>query len=191
MNENKTRIIEKALELFIEHGFNGVSLSDIQHACGISKGAFYYYFTSKEECFGDCVRRFLSEVRGGTNNSKTSAETLKDFIAEESDKMQARTNNYMFMDRISFFNEARKIMPDFMEYTNAVSKKESKIWETIIEKAIKNGEISEQCRTEETAKLFIYYADGALLNASISANMKTFCTEVKKGWENIYNMLCK
>ncbi len=191
MNENKARIIEKALALFIERGFNGVSLTDIQKAAGISRGAFYYYFTSKEECFGDCVRSFLSEVRGGAGGKRTRAATLKEFIAEELEKMAARAGSYRLMDRISFFNEARKIIPGFSEYINVISEKESEIWERVIEKAVKDGEISFLIPYGETARLFIYHADGALLNASISGDMEKFYSRVKKGWENIYNMLKK
>lgn len=48
MTKRKVLIIEKASELFAENGFEATSVQDITDACGISKGAFYLSFKSKE-----------------------------------------------------------------------------------------------------------------------------------------------
>ena len=48
MTKRKVLIIEKASELFAENGFDATSVQDITDACGISKGAFYLSFKSKE-----------------------------------------------------------------------------------------------------------------------------------------------
>ncbi|MFS8629945.1 MAG: TetR/AcrR family transcriptional regulator, partial [Bacillales bacterium] len=42
-------IMERALELFAENGFEATSVQQITERCGISKGAFYLYFKSKDE----------------------------------------------------------------------------------------------------------------------------------------------
>ncbi|MDY0404308.1 TetR/AcrR family transcriptional regulator [Virgibacillus sp. 179-BFC.A HS] len=50
MNGNKRQeIIETAIKLSAENGFGNTSVQDIVNHCGISKGAFYNYFSSKEE----------------------------------------------------------------------------------------------------------------------------------------------
>ncbi|OLN22213.1 TetR family transcriptional regulator [Domibacillus antri] len=48
MNEKEKLIIEQAMKLFAEKGFNATSIQEIATACGISKGAFYLHFKSKE-----------------------------------------------------------------------------------------------------------------------------------------------
>lgn len=48
MTKRPILIIEKASELFAENGFDATSVQDITDACGISKGAFYLSFKSKE-----------------------------------------------------------------------------------------------------------------------------------------------
>lgn len=45
----KSEIIKKAFELFMERGFENVSVNDIVEALGISKGGFYHHFKSKDE----------------------------------------------------------------------------------------------------------------------------------------------
>jgi AcrR family transcriptional regulator len=47
--ETRSRILTAAGNLFSSHGYCGTSLDDIVTAAGITKGAFYHYFKSKEE----------------------------------------------------------------------------------------------------------------------------------------------
>jgi AcrR family transcriptional regulator len=42
-------ILDAAAEVFDERGFNGASLSDILTKAGVTKGALYFHFSSKEE----------------------------------------------------------------------------------------------------------------------------------------------
>lgn len=47
-DETRSRILEVALELFRQRGFEETTMRDIASACGIALGATYYYFGSKE-----------------------------------------------------------------------------------------------------------------------------------------------
>lgn len=49
MKQRKKEIIECAIKLFAEKGYQSTSVQDIVSKYGISKGAFYNYFSSKEE----------------------------------------------------------------------------------------------------------------------------------------------
>jgi AcrR family transcriptional regulator len=51
MRAERTRsvIIETAALAFAMHGYDGVSLNDLVAASGVSKGAFYFHFSSKED----------------------------------------------------------------------------------------------------------------------------------------------
>lgn len=51
MNEKKKKIIDVSLQLFTEKGFRTTSIQDIIEHANISKGTFYNYFSSKNECF--------------------------------------------------------------------------------------------------------------------------------------------
>jgi AcrR family transcriptional regulator len=49
--DTRQRILDVALDLFTEHGYDGTSLREIADQLGISKAALYYYFQSKEDIF--------------------------------------------------------------------------------------------------------------------------------------------
>jgi AcrR family transcriptional regulator len=45
----RNRILDAALDLFIEHGYDGTSLREVAGALGVTKAAIYYYFASKDD----------------------------------------------------------------------------------------------------------------------------------------------
>lgn len=59
--EKKKIIMEKALELFAEKGFSTTSVQEITERSGISKGAFYLSFKSKDELILALIHKFLQE----------------------------------------------------------------------------------------------------------------------------------
>lgn len=44
----KSEIVRIALSLFHKQGYNATSMNDLAEACGLKKGSFYHYFSSKE-----------------------------------------------------------------------------------------------------------------------------------------------
>lgn len=56
----KQLIMEKALELFAENGFEATSVQQITERCGISKGAFYLHFKSKDELIHSLIDQFMN-----------------------------------------------------------------------------------------------------------------------------------
>ncbi|MBS4189929.1 TetR/AcrR family transcriptional regulator [Bacillus sp. FJAT-49705] len=57
----KQLIMEKALELFAKQGFEATSVQQITEHCGISKGAFYLSFKSKDELILALIDHFMMQ----------------------------------------------------------------------------------------------------------------------------------
>ena len=68
MGDTKERIVQTALELFAQKGYEAVSVSDIAGALGLTKGALYRHFESKGAIFDSILRRMeqqdAQEARG-------------------------------------------------------------------------------------------------------------------------------
>ncbi|QCJ44330.1 TetR/AcrR family transcriptional regulator [Bacillus sp. S3] len=58
----KQLIMEKALELFAKQGFEATSVQQITDHCGISKGAFYLSFKSKDELIIALIDHFMMQI---------------------------------------------------------------------------------------------------------------------------------
>lgn len=60
--ERKAEIIEAALALFMEHGYEGTSVSMIVSRVGVAQGLFYYYFKSKEDVFEAAMEYYTDKL---------------------------------------------------------------------------------------------------------------------------------
>jgi AcrR family transcriptional regulator len=55
MNNKKRKVADMALKLFIEKGIQQTSIQEIIEKANISKGTFYNYFSSKNDCVADIL----------------------------------------------------------------------------------------------------------------------------------------
>lgn len=58
----KQQILDAALQLFAEKGIEATSVQHITQAAGISKGAFYLSFPSKESLIKEIIDSFMKEI---------------------------------------------------------------------------------------------------------------------------------
>ncbi|MFN8374532.1 MAG: helix-turn-helix domain-containing protein [Anaerolineae bacterium] len=58
----KTRILDAAERLMIRYGYSKTTISDIAQEAGISKGAVYLHYASKEALFEDLLLRASTQV---------------------------------------------------------------------------------------------------------------------------------
>src|SRR5437868_10058752 len=58
----KEALIAAARAEFARKGLRGARIEDITAACGLSKGAFYLHFKSKEALFGELVASFRARM---------------------------------------------------------------------------------------------------------------------------------
>ena len=63
----RERILAASLELFVDRGFDGTTISDIERAVGLAAGtgSFYRHFRSKEDVFVASVQRSATEYIEG------------------------------------------------------------------------------------------------------------------------------
>src|SRR3954451_11394869 len=60
--QNRQKVIDVASRLFREHGFDGIGLKDLMEGAGLTQGAFYKQFASKEDLAAQASRRALESA---------------------------------------------------------------------------------------------------------------------------------
>ncbi|MGU3472859.1 TetR/AcrR family transcriptional regulator [Paenibacillus sp. D51F] len=60
--EKRASILDAALDCFVEKGFLATSVDDIVRSSGMSKGALYGYFSSKEEMYIELAHSRMDEM---------------------------------------------------------------------------------------------------------------------------------
>ena len=79
----RERILAAAERLFAEHGFGGVSMPTIAEASGITAGAIYKHFDSKDDLFFEVVRRTVQSAPApmAAAEGESDAALLARFVA--------------------------------------------------------------------------------------------------------------
>ena len=115
--ETRTKITDAAIKLFSNAGYNKASVDEICAEAGISKGAFYHHFKSKQELF-------LALMDGWLNAIDSAIEASKDLSAPET--FMQMTTAFPFI-----FETAGDGLPMFLEFWLQASR-DKKIWEASI-----------------------------------------------------------
>jgi TetR/AcrR family transcriptional repressor of nem operon len=59
--ETQKRILDAAQSLILEHGYAGMSVEKLISGLGLTKGAFFHHFKSKQELARTLIRRYSDE----------------------------------------------------------------------------------------------------------------------------------
>jgi len=73
-------VIETALRMFTEKGFENVSVDDIIAATGTSKGTFYHYFNSKDEIVAEIGRSQMEIIAKWNERGPTQVKSLEGHV---------------------------------------------------------------------------------------------------------------
>jgi AcrR family transcriptional regulator len=191
MSDTKEHIITTSLKLFLQKNFKEVTMKEIVDATGLSKGAFYHYFESKEKVFEEVVKHFYNHflISDYSNFPKTSLKEFYEHYIEvlstpdEFDSVEIDTNILIFL------SEASKKVPDFLEIHTAQRKKERWAWAKIIETAKRNKEIKTHIPNEDLAIMFLLLADGTVMDVVSQKQGDDVLKTLRKNWEYLYNLL--
>ena len=115
--ETRTKITEAAIKLFSSSGYNKASVDDICTEAGISKGAFYHHFKSKQELFMALLDGWLKAI-------DNTIEASKDLTAPETFMQLTQAFPYIF-------ETAGDSLPMFLEFWLQASR-DKKVWDASI-----------------------------------------------------------
>ncbi|RMH81424.1 MAG: TetR/AcrR family transcriptional regulator [Acidobacteria bacterium] len=116
----KERILTSAKELFSTRGYHKTTVDEIAKHVGLSKGALYFYFKSKEDVMKDLIQgmaeRTLSIMQRWSEKEVNAEEAIKGHIREFlRECYQDRYIAYIFLFELLCLEEFRKIYFENMQ----------------------------------------------------------------------------
>ncbi len=102
--ETRARILHSALECFSRSGYDATGVAEICAAAGVSKGAFYHHFPTKQAVFIDLLDTWLSALDARFAEVRALAPTIPDAL-----RAMARAARPVFAD-------ARGHLPVYLEF---------------------------------------------------------------------------
>jgi len=117
--ETRNRILNVSLELFSRNGYEATGVAEICLAAGVSKGAFYHHFPTKQAIFLELLHTWLGMLD----------EHMKAARQEAKNVPQALMNMGGLMQMV--FQEASGRLPMFLEFWTQASH-DPLVWQAII-----------------------------------------------------------
>lgn len=164
--DTANRILIQAMRIFLEKGYHGTSIDDITKAAGLTKGALYWHFGSKEDLLKRIVEEFERRFLDGL------IQAVKDAQGDILDKMEKffRYNAaFSYYNRelcVSFTTLAAELVgahhgtePEFKR----VYKKYQKFLSNLILQGKKEKIFKKEIDPDLTALIIIAFHDGILI----------------------------
>ena len=189
--------MERAFCLFLQRGYEGISIRDIQEAVGLSKGAIYHYFRSKEDIFGEAMDRYLLPAiqtlpEALDPESATPLRDAMDASLEWRDAYIARLRLITEQkgDDFRFFRllfQVGEYYRDFHDKLVAGLATERERWRRALTLAVDRGEIRGNTDQELTLTLLMAVPVGLGLKAAVYAGLSI--AVLRDVYERLYKTL--
>jgi len=187
--ETRARILGAATRLFSSAGYNAASVDDICEQAGVSKGAFYHHFPTKQAVFLALLQDWLKALDAGMESMRrpTVPETLVE------------------MTRVLpiVFATAKGRLPMFLEFWLQASRDET-VWKAtiapyrryrdqfagLIEEGIAEGSLK-PVDPQATAEVIVSMAVGLLLQGVLDVQGEDWSKVAGQSMQILMNGLVK
>jgi AcrR family transcriptional regulator len=77
---NRAAILEAAREVFVAHGYDGVTIRDVIRRTELASGTFYNYFRTKEDVLRALIEAHVQDLTAELRRVRGAARSLDEFI---------------------------------------------------------------------------------------------------------------
>jgi len=196
MKNTREHILNISLNLFLQKGFKDVTLKEIVEKTGMSKGAIYHYFESKEQLFLEVVKNVFSSIEANycELNNDSLYQFYHDYInhfIESSDwQNESKKDDFTNMNYMSLILDALKLFPNLHEKLKESLQIQLTVWKEVIHNARNKGEIESSMDDEQIARMFIYSSDGVgLYSIFIKDSSENTGNTLLNLWNSYYEEL--
>ncbi|MBN1814896.1 MAG: TetR/AcrR family transcriptional regulator [Anaerolineae bacterium] len=157
--ETKNRIYNAAIDLMDRKGFENITIADISNAAGVSVGAFYHYFESKNDILAEIFRKadeyFSTEVISSLKKESVPEQIVEyfDHYARFNVASGVEMTQQLFSPKIKFFAKEDRPMLTILQ--------------DLIRRGQKKGEIRADTSSEEIVRFLFVMARGVVFEWSL------------------------
>ncbi len=192
LNNTREHILNITFKLFLQKSFKEVTLKEIVDATGLSKGAFYHYFTSKEQLFLELVDEVFSlifDVPYDRFNKESLYNFYIDYVNYHTENLKRKNSGVPGFNYISLIFDAIKLFPDFQEKLNEAKRMQLESWIGVVRISRSNGEIESPMSDEQIANMFINSSGGVEMYSGFENGKEDTGRTLLKLWDGFYEEL--
>jgi len=151
------RLVEEALRLFAEKGFEGTSVQDVVAAAGVTKGAMYHYFSSKDDLLAEIYARVLREQLDRLQAFASSAAPVEERVHGAAADVVVTTIENLDSTTV-FFRSLHQLSPAKQREVRAERRRYHDLFRAMVLEGQKSGVF----RDDVSADLVIDYYFGSV-----------------------------
>jgi AcrR family transcriptional regulator len=162
-DKRRYEILEKALDVFMEEGYENVTLQKIADRCCITRTTLYIYFKNKKEIFNFSIKQFLQglennivkiKMENGLSHTEKLVRVMIVIIArlEENSRLLSVVLDYLIY--------ASKGDPDYSVRRRTVRLRH--ILATLLIDGIRAGEFEKSINVKEANELLYSFLEAAV-----------------------------
>ena len=111
MKTTKEKIMRKALELFSKYGFDAVSVEMLSTELGVTKGALYRHYESKDAIFRDILNQVVQEDRDNAEGNSLPLEREGEYhVSSLDDFIEFTLKQFQFFTLDEFGSAFRRLV---------------------------------------------------------------------------------
>jgi AcrR family transcriptional regulator len=151
------RLMSVATKLFAQKGFDRTSVQEIVEAAGVTKGALYHYFGSKDDLLSEIYGRVLREQMAQLEKVAATEAPLRERLrSAASDVVVSSIAN--LDDTKIFMQSMHQLNPDKQRAVRAERRRYHEAFRSLIEEGQAEGEF----RTDTPADLIVDFFFGSV-----------------------------
>lgn len=132
------RLLAAATRLFAERGFERTSVQELVEAAGVTKGAMYHYFTSKDDLLFAVYERVLSMQTARLSGFVESEGPVDERLhAAAADVVMTTVDN--LDDTIIFFRSLHMLSPGRQAEVRKERRRYHELFRSLIEEGVREG----------------------------------------------------
>ncbi|MDP4266907.1 MAG: TetR/AcrR family transcriptional regulator [Bacteroidota bacterium] len=195
MKDTKEIILKTAYDMFLYNNYEAVTINSIIKTAGLTKGAIYHYFASKEELFKAVVDKYMIENKIDIAIEHASLLNLIDYSINKVKEgiaiklVSSGDNKSLPILHVSLILAAFRYYPGYAEIGNKFFNNEVDKWKKVIERAIEKGEVRKDINAEVVSMNFIAIGTSIvpiiLLGCSVEYSIEMYEKQMKELYKNI------
>lgn len=198
---NKEKLYRAAFRLFVTKQFDGVSISDIEKECGMTRGTVFYYAKTKLDLFKQVIEYYIIDTQNVDNKVKFDYGcSLRDYIDRYVggvEKTMKELVNLIDPDSrdnasrayISTLLQVCSMFPDIKHRYLINVNNDIARWATIINASVSRNEIKDDIDVLSVARQFVSAFYGLSIIDSMSNGLNV--SQLREHMYTLYNLIKK
>ena len=164
--ETRQKILSSATRLFSLNGYDATGVAEICETAGVSKGAFYHHFPSKQDVFLNILNAWLDQLSREMQKARLTTpnvpESLVAMAGLTNQVFQMSKNHYSLF--FEFWIQAMR-HPEIWQAAIAPYHRFQTWMAAVLQSGINEGSVDPTISSDDTSRILIAMVLGLLLQA--------------------------